>query len=204
MDWFLSACLGIALAATCGFRIFVPLLGISIGAHTGHLALSPGFEWVGSWPAMIAFGVATVLEILAYYIPWFDNLLDSVATPAAVVAGAIAASSVVGDVSPLLRWSLAVIAGGTAGVIQAGTVVLRGASTATTGGAANPVVSTGEFLAAAVGTIVAIILPIVAFILILVICILILKRLFRKKPKVPPEAQPSGEEVKEPPAMQSP
>ena len=55
---------GIGLSAACGFRVFVPLLGMSIANLAGHLTLSPGFEWIGSWPALVAFGTATILEII--------------------------------------------------------------------------------------------------------------------------------------------
>ena len=145
MDYLLYALLGIGLAAACGFRVFVPLLVISIAAVSGHLELGSGFGWIGTWPALIVFAVATVLEIVAYYVPWLDNLLDTVATPAAVVAGIVVTASVITDMSPVVRWPLAIIAGGGfAGIVQTATVAIRTASTATTGGIANPVASTLE------------------------------------------------------------
>jgi hypothetical protein len=163
MELALSILIGIGLAAACGFRVFVPFLVISIASLSGHLDLAPGFEWIGTYYALTAFAIATVLEILAYYIPWFDNLMDAIATPAAVVAGAIIMAAVVGDMSPFLRWSLAIIAGiGVAGAVQGTTVALRGASTATTGGLANPVVSTGELAGSVVTSVLAVILPILA------------------------------------------
>lgn len=166
MQELLGLMIGIGLSATCGFRVFVPLLGMGIACHAGHLTLAPGFVWIGSWPALIAFGVATLLEIGAYYVPWLDNLLDSVASPAAVVAGTIVTASMVGDMSPFLRWALAVVAGGgVAGAVQAGTVLLRGASTATTGGAGNPVVSTAELGASVIGTLLALLVPVLALVL---------------------------------------
>src|SRR5262245_45624492 len=123
MELALSICLGIGLAAACGFRVFVPLLGVSMAALAGHVQLAEGVAWVGTWPALVCFLTATILEIGAYYIPWLDNLLDTIATPAAVVAGTIAMGSVVTDMSPLLKWTLALIAGGgTAGLIQSATV----------------------------------------------------------------------------------
>jgi hypothetical protein len=180
MEGLIAVLIGIGLSAACGFRIFVPLLGMSIAHHAGHLSLSSGFEWIGSWPATIAFGVATVVEIAAYYLPWVANLLDVITTPAAIVAGMIAVASVVGDVSPFLRWSLAIIAGGgVAGVIQGSSVAIRGASTAATGGAGNPVVATGELLASAAGTILSIALPFVAALLVLIVIVLILRQVFR-------------------------
>ena len=129
--------LGVGLSAACGFRIFVPLLVVSIAARAEYIELASGWDWVGSIPAIVTFASATVLEIVAYYIPWLDNLLDSIAAPAAVIAGIVVTTAVIGDMNPYLKWPLAVIAGGgSAGLMQAGTTILRAASTATTGG--NP------------------------------------------------------------------
>jgi hypothetical protein len=181
MQGLMAVFVGIGLSATCGFRIFVPLLGMSIAHHAGHITLSHGFEWIGSWPATIAFAVAMIIEVIAYYIPWVDNLLDTIATPAAVVAGTIITASMVVDVAPLLRWPLAVIAGGgIAGLIQGSSVLVRGTSSATTAGAGNPVVSTGELLASIVGTIVSIVLPVVAIVLVALIMFLIFRRILRR------------------------
>ncbi len=182
MEFVMALFLGIGLSATCGFRIFVPLLGLSIAAHAGQLDLAYGFGWLGSWPATIAFAVATVIEIGAYFIPWVDNLLDTIATPAAVVAGTIVTASVIGDVSPLLRWTLAIVAGGgIAGIVQSSTVLLRGTSTATTGGVANPAVSLSELGASIVGTIVSIVVPVVAAILVALILLLIVRKTRRPR-----------------------
>jgi len=184
MQGIMAVFAGIGLSATCGFRVFIPLLGISIAHHTGHLALSPGFEWIGSWPATIAFAAAMIIEIGGYYIPWVDNLLDTVATPAAIVAGTIVTASMVGDLSPFLRWSLAVIAGGgVAGVVQSSSVLARSISTTTTGGTGNPVVSTVELLAAIFGTIVSMVLPFIAIALVALIMFFILRRIFRRRAK---------------------
>jgi Domain of unknown function (DUF4126) len=163
MELALSICLGIGLSAACGFRVFVPLLGISMAALAGHVVLVEELAWIGTWPALACFLTATILEIGAYYVPWIDNLLDSIATPAAVVAGTIVMASVVTEMSPQMRWTLALIAGGgAAGLIQTATVVLRGTSTATTGGTANWIVTTIELLASMGATIFAMFLPLVA------------------------------------------
>lgn len=61
---------GLGMSATCGFRIFVPLLGMILAHHAGHLGLAPGFQQIGSWPATVSFGIAMLLEIAGYYIPW--------------------------------------------------------------------------------------------------------------------------------------
>ncbi len=163
MEAFLSVILGIGLSAACGFRIFLPFLIVGAAARTGHLTLGESFVWMGSTPALIAFGVATILEIAAYYVPWLDHLLDVLATPAAIVAGMVMTASVVTGLDPMLKWTLALIAGGgISGTVQALTVGTRKASLVTTGGLANPVVSTLELFGALALTLLAIALPLVA------------------------------------------
>ena len=65
--------IGIGLAASAGFRVFVPLLVMSISTHFGIIPLDESWIWVGSFPAIIALSVASFVEVLAYYIPWVDN-----------------------------------------------------------------------------------------------------------------------------------
>lgn len=183
MDLALSICLGIGLAAACGFRVFVPLLGMSAAALAGQLELADGFAWAGTWPALACFATATVLEIGAYYIPWLDNLLDSMATPAAVVAGTIVTASVVTDMSPLMKWSLALIAGGgTAGLIQSATVALRGTSSLATVGTGNWVVATGELIASVVATILSILVPVLGLLLVVLLAIALFAMWQRRRP----------------------
>ncbi len=182
METLLSILVGIGLSAACGFRVFIPPLIISIAASSGHLKLAGEFAWMAGTPALIAFSIAAGLEIAAYYVPWLDNLLDTAATPAAIVAGSIVSASMVGDVSPFLKWTLAIIAGGgAAAAVQGVTVVARGASTTLTGGLANWVVATGEWLAAIVTAILAVLLPILALLLLVVSGALILWWALRKK-----------------------
>ena len=160
MEVTLSVLLGIGLAAACGFRVFVPPLVMSAAALAGHLTLAPGFDWIGTWPAFIAFATATVLEIAAYYVPWLDNLMDTLASPAAVVAGVVVAASVVEGTSPLLRWTLAVVAGGgAAALVQAVTVKVRALSSLFTFGLGNHVVSTAETAGAAAVSTASVVFP---------------------------------------------
>ena len=149
LEIILSLSLGLGLAAACGFRIFIPPLMMGVGSRFDLYNLEGSFIWVGEDWAIAVFAIATLLEIGGYYVPWIDNLLDTVATPAAVIGGIfVTSASLEGDVDPSLQWILATIAGGsTAGVIQLGTVATRAVSTGVTGGLANPVVSTLEALA---------------------------------------------------------
>jgi hypothetical protein len=196
MEIFLSICLGIGLAAACGFRVFVPLLCLSLAAKFGGLPLTPAFAWAGSTTAVIAFGAATVAEIIAYYVPWVDNALDSIAGPLATVAGVVVMASVLTDIEPFWRWTLAAIAGGgIAASTQLATTKARAASSLTTGGFANPVLATIENVTSTVLSIFAVVWPIVALILVigvLAVCWMIIwfvgKRVlkfFRDKPTPP-------------------
>ena len=177
----LSLALGIGLSAACGFRIFVPFLVMSVAAQAGYLQLASGWEWIASPPALIAFMVAAILEVVAYYVPWLDNLLDTVATPAAVVAGVIATAAVVSGMSPFLTWTLAAIAGGgVAGLIQSSTVLLRGMTTATTLGTGNFAISTTELAGSFILSILSFLLPIFTLIIVSFMIVWIWRRLRRR------------------------
>ena len=165
-----ALCLGVSLAAATGFRLFVPCLVVSLAARCGLLHLSPNWEWIGSWPALITLGSATLIEVAAYYIPWVDNALDSIAGFAAPVIGTLLVVAVIpGDVKPVAAWTLAIVGGGgTALAVQAKTTAVRALSTALTGGLANPVVSTLEVAAAVVISVLAVLLPVAAAALVVI------------------------------------
>src|SRR6185369_977992 len=193
METVLCVCLGIGLSAACGFRIFVPMLVMSIAALSGHLNLSPGFAWIGSYPALITFSVATVLEVGGYFIPWVDHLLDTMATPAAIVAGTVATAAMVSNTSPMLKWTLAAIAGGgAAALVQGTTVVARGVSTGTTGGLGNPFFATIELGGALFTSILALVVPLLAVGLIAVFLFVIGRKVVQKTRKSQPTPVQSG------------
>lgn len=179
----ISILAALGLAAACGFRVFVPLFLVSLAARAGQIGLSEGFAWVGSTPALVCFGTATVLEVLAYYVPVVDNFLDGVATPAAVVAGVVVSAAVMTDIEPWLKWSLATVAGGgLAAAVQIPTVALRGLSTGTTAGLGNSVVSSGEAVAAGMFSGFAIFLPLLVPLAVLGLVVLAWRRLRRSEP----------------------
>lgn len=171
METIIGLAVGTGLSAACGFRVFVPLLGLGVAALSGYLTLSQGFQWLGTWPAVVAFATATVLEICAYYVPWVDNMLDALMTPAAVAAGTISTASMMGNVSPFLKWSAAIIAGGgISAIVQGGTVALRTKSSAATGGMTNSMVSTVELAGSTLLTVCAIVVPAICLIIVLLLC----------------------------------
>lgn len=185
--------IGIGLSAACGFRVFVPLLGASIAAHAGYLQLSPEFSWLGSTPALVALSLATVLEIGAYSMPLLDHLLDTLTTPAAFIAGTLLMASLLGEASPFWQWSLAVIAGGgTAGLVQTGSVLVRGSTALITGGLGNLLVSLLEFIGAVVMTLLALLAPIAAAVCLLVGLLLMFRTLVRRHGSKRSSSTPSG------------
>lgn len=180
----ISLFLGVGLAASAGFRVFLPLFALSLANYFGIWELNESWAWIGSIPAVLTLGIATVAEIFAYFIPWVDNALDSIAIPLAGIAGTAVMVSTVADLDPVITWSLAIIAGGgTAAAIKGANATGRLTSTATTGGLANPVVSTVETGTAVVVSTASIFAPFLAAVLVIIILIVIF-RIYRKiRPK---------------------
>ena len=171
LDIVVSVALGVGLAAAVGFRVFLPLLVMSGAAYSGLLTLSEELQWLATPTALAMLCVAALVEILAYYVPGVDNLLDTIATPAALVAGTIAAAAVMTDLPPPVRWTTAVIAGGgAAGVTQSVTSLLRAKSTVLTGGLGNAAVSTSEAGGALVVSVLALLAPLAALALVVAFC----------------------------------
>ncbi len=174
--------LGIALAAAAGLRVFVPLLVVSLAGLTGQVELAGGLAWLGTVPALIVFAVATAVEIVAYYVPWVDNALDWLGAPLAVTAGTLLAASALGDADSLLRWVLAVVAGGgTAGLVHGVLALLRTLSSLTMGGLGNSILATAEAAGSLAVALLALALPLVALLL-LAVTLALLVRFARRRP----------------------
>lgn len=173
----LALAAGIGLSASCGFRVFVPPLIMSLASLAGFVDLGEEFAWMGTWQAALAFGVAAVVEIAAYYIPALDNLLDTISAPLSAVAGAVITAALLGgDMSPALKWTLAAIAGGgTALATSTATAGIRAASTATTAGLGNGLFSTAEAGTSTLLSILAIALPILGLVLTVILLVLIVR-----------------------------
>ena len=182
-DLALSIVLGIALAAATGFRVFLPMLIVSGAAYTGHLQLDNSFAWLGSSSALTMLSVAALAEVLAYYVPVVDNLLDALVTPAALIAGTLVSAAVMTDVPPMVKWTAAVIAGGgVAGLTQGLTGILRAHSTVLTGGLGNSIIATAELGGAVLISFLALVAPAAAVALVmlfLLVAIRLVRRLFR-------------------------
>ena len=168
----LSLSLGLGLAAACGFRVFIPPLMMGVASRFDLYQLEGSFTWVGETWAIAIFSVATLLEVGGYFIPWIDNLLDTIATPAAILGGIfVTSASLEGEMDPSMQWMLSILAGGgVSGVVQLGTVATRIISTGTTGGLANPLISLLEAVASIICIILSLFLVvIIPFVLIFLI-----------------------------------
>ncbi|GAB3415876.1 DUF4126 domain-containing protein [Niabella aquatica] len=176
-----ATALGIALSACCGFRVFIPLLIAGLASRFHIFGFSESFQWLSSTPALIALGVATLFEITAYYIPFIDNILDTIATPLAAIAGTLLAISVIPVDNEWMKWMIGMIAGGGgAGLVASGTGLLRLLSSKTTLGTGNAVVATGENTAAISGSVLAFVIPVIMAILFLLAFYWVIKKLVHR------------------------
>ena len=179
----ISIFLGIGLAASVGFRVFLPLFALSLASYFNLWELNVSWQWIGSLTAVITLGVATLVEIGTYYTPFVDNLLDSIAIPLATIAGTAVMVSTVADLSPVTTWALAIIAGGgTAATIKSASGATRLTSSVSTAGFGNPIVTTIETGSSIVMTILSLFLPVVGFIMVIVILIVFYKLYKKIKP----------------------
>ena len=169
-DLALSVALGIVLAASTGFRVFLPALIASVAAYTGHLPLDEGFAWLATPFALTMLGAAAAVEIAAYYVPGIDNLLDTLAMPAAFIAGTVLSAAIMTDLPPVVKWAAAIVAGGGAASLTQGlTTMLRAKSTVFTGGTGNPVIATAELGGALLIPLLALAAPLVAVVLVILL-----------------------------------
>lgn len=174
--------LGTGLAAATGFRVFVPPLMMALGHQAGWFELPGGAGWLESPTALGLLGVATFVEVLAFYVPFIDNLLDAIATPASLVAGTLVAGTVFPDVAPWLDWTLAaIVGGGTAGGIQALTSLTRATSTSTTAGLGNPIVATAELLGALLLSLLSFLAPVIAGVAVIVLLVFGFRQVARRR-----------------------
>lgn len=179
IDTLIEIMLAVSLSAAAGFRVFVPLLVLSAAAVVGHINLATDLDWVETPQALAVFAIASLLEVSGYYIPWFDHLLDLVATPAAILAGTVVTASFAPEMNPLVQWTLALVAGGgTAGLTKGLMNLLRGTSTAASGGLTNPILATIELVIATALSILAVTVPLVAGVVVLSLLVIAIQKVW--------------------------
>ena len=177
----MATLMGISLAAASGFRVFLPPFLLSVAARLDIVwfleldLVGTQFEFFTSTLAIIILGIATAAEFAGYYAPWIDNALDTIATPASILAGVVMTAIVLEGSEPIIQWAVAIVAGGgVAATIQSATVATRSLSSTFTFGLGNPAVATGENIASVALTLIAILIPFIsAFVVILVVALLV-------------------------------
>lgn len=167
---------GLSLAACCGLRAFLPPFVAGLVSRLGSegllpldvLPLADSLKWLGSTPALIIFGVATVAELLADKVPVVDHVLDVIQTVTRPLAGALVFAAALSDVSPLTGAVIGLLAGGSvAGGVHAVKAKIRVLSTLGTAGIASPILSTVEDLFAFAGSFLAMVAAVIAALLVL-------------------------------------
>lgn len=207
MDYLLAAIVGVGLAAACGLRAFVPVLGLALASKAGWVQLGPGVAWLGSWPAIAGLTLACSVEILGSIVPAVNHALDALAAPVATVAGGVVMASQLGSVpglpdlgvvqvasiDPMLTWGAALIAGGgIAAAVHAGSATARAGSSALSGGLLSPIYGLIESLASIAASVLAFVVPVLfAIVLGFVATVLIVAAIwwFRRRSRRS-EAQP--------------
>ena len=185
--WVLPAFLGLGLAAATGFRTFLPLLMLSVAAHFSlfGIDLNHSFGWVGSTGALVALALATVVELLADLIPVVDNALSLAGNVTRPIAAVLAAGAVFHSLDPSTAAIAGLIIGApTALAFSTAQTGTRAASTVTTAGLGNPIISVLEDIVSFFTSLISIIVPIVVPILLAVLGYFLWKgwRRFRPAP----------------------
>lgn len=183
METILAICIGLALSATVGFRVFTPLLITGIFVHVDWLTLSEGFSWIGSTPAIVAFAAATLFEIAVNYIPAVGSFMKMISTPIAALAGILLTASFIGDMNPFLEWSIAIIGGGGVATVSHATITaVKGVSETAL---MSPAVAVAEDATATLVPILVLFVPILAILFLFGMAYVIFKlyRRFLYKPK---------------------
>lgn len=176
IPYIISGFVGLGLAAATGFRVFMPFFFISLASYLGWIPVEDSWTWLSSLPTVIGTGTAMLMEIMAYYLPFVDNILDTIAVPLAAVAGSLLFAAQFTELGAFAQWSLAIIAGGgTATAIGTGFAGTRASSSATTAGIGNPIISTVETIGATIMSLLAIFAPILAIIAVLILLYLVFK-----------------------------
>jgi len=150
------------LSASAGLNAYIPLLVVALVARTTPwLELNPPWDVLTNGWVIAVLLILAGVEFFADKIPAVNHINDALQTFIRPAAGAIvfaASSGAVGHVHPVLALIAGLIVAG--GVHTVKSAVVRPAVTATTGGIANPVVSTLEDVGAFIVSLISVLLPI--------------------------------------------
>jgi hypothetical protein len=161
---------GLGLAAPAGLNAYVPLLILALADRlSAAVTLERPYHFLSSnWGIAIVVLLLTV-EVVVDKVPGLDHvndLVQSAIRPAAGAVLAMAATSDVASLNPVVSLVLGLFA---AGSVHAAKATARPAVTLATGGLGNPLVSLAEDAVAAIASVLAIFVPILAVALLLLL-----------------------------------
>jgi hypothetical protein len=170
-----------ALTTTVGLRAFVTLALASIAMHFRYLHPSASFAWLGSDGATLSLAALAVVELASEKIPIVDHFMHAIHFATKPIAAAILVGAVLPEPNGGLNAvDYAAMAAGALNAfgVHAASATVRAASTATTMGVANPLVSIVEDLLAVAGVVLTLVVPVLAAIgaLALTLAIVVLAR----------------------------
>ncbi len=183
---------GVVIAATTGLRAFLPLFALGVAGRLGWWPVDEHMRWLQSTPALVALGVATVVEIAGDKVPVVDHVLDAIGTVVRPAAGVIG-SFVVLQAWPTPWGQIAalVLGGLTLGVHGLKAKTRLGSSLATLG-TANPALSAIEDVLAFTGTVLALLLPFLGLVVTFLAVALLARALTRGRRSAPPAPRPAA------------
>lgn len=179
MDATTQYALAYALTTTAGLRGFLTLLAASIAIHLGWIHPSPTFAWLGSSGAASVLAVFAVLEFLGDKIPAVDHALHAAYFVVRPVAAAILVGATVHVENPAAAYAMMAAGALNALVVHGSAATARAASSATTLGFGNVVLSFVEDAISLGGIIVAFAKPLLggALALLFVAAIIVFARI---------------------------
>ncbi len=170
------------LSGSAGLNAYVPLLVVALTARFSNLVvLNKPWDTLESWWVIGVLAVLVVIEFFADKVPAVNHANDVIQTFVRPTAGAIlfaASTSTIANVDPAVALILGLL---TAGTVHVGkSALLRPAVTATTGGVANPVVSTIEDVVAFIVSVVAVLVPALIVVLLVLLLTVVVIWLLRR------------------------
>lgn len=184
-DAIMALVAALGLSSTAGLRAVATLFAIGVVSDinvAGHplLELQGNFKVLGSTPVLILLGVLTVAEIIIDKVPGIDNLNDVIHTIIRPVVGAVILAGTANSLSDTNVWVAAIAGAVLAFGVHATKSTARAASTATTAGIGNPVISVLEdmltvgsiLLVVAAKSIAILIAPVLGFILLVIVIVI--------------------------------
>jgi uncharacterized membrane protein len=179
MDAAAQYALAYALTTTAGLRGFLTLFAASVAAHYHWIHPSAGFAWLGADGTVIVLGVFALLEMVADKVPAVDHALHAISFAARPLAAAVLVGGTVNTSNAAELYGLMAAGALNSLVVHSSSAATRAASSATTFGLANPLISVVEDVLTIIGLVVSFAFPILAAILALILVIALIVTAYR-------------------------